>query len=71
MVLPKEKKRFWSDLGRVLDRVSDEYRLGVMGDLNVRVGVKVLENKSRKWDEVSNFELVWGRVKQVMVYSAK
>ena len=29
-----ERKRFWDDLGRVVDRVGNEYRLCEMGDLN-------------------------------------
>ena len=33
----EKRKRFWSDLSRVLDRVDNGYRLDLMGNLNVLI----------------------------------
>ena len=37
----EEKERFWNDLGMIVDRVGNEYRLCVLGDLNGWVGDRV------------------------------
>ena len=37
----EENERFWSDIGRVLGRVGNMYRLCVLGDLNGWVGDKM------------------------------
>ena len=37
----EEMERFWNDLTRVVDRLSKEYRLYGLGDLNGCVGKKV------------------------------
>ena len=30
----EERERFWNDLDRVVDRIGNGHRLGVLGDLN-------------------------------------
>ena len=43
----EERKRFWNDLDRVVDRLGNRYRIYVLGDLNgwfgdrVKVGITV------------------------------
>ena len=34
----EERERFWNDLDRVVDRIGNGHRLGVLGDLNGWVG---------------------------------
>ena len=39
----EERERFWNDLDRIVVRVSNGYRLYVLGDLNEWIGDRVRE----------------------------
>ena len=41
----EERESYWNDLNRIVDRVGNEYRLCVLGDLNIWIGDRVRVGK--------------------------